>query len=105
MFQFFSKFFVNMKRLLETTAWFSFIFYLLTGFVIAILIGQSFFKVSARQNLQLDRFDPDVRPVIEVLHNPPLIAKSDEKVKLEFNFVCGYIIDTRSCCKPSELSS
>jgi hypothetical protein len=35
-------------------------------------------------------FDPDVKPPIEVSHNEPLIAKSDETVKLKFGFVCAY---------------
>jgi hypothetical protein len=39
------------------------------------------------------RFDPDVKPPIQVLHNPPLIAGSDEEVKLKFDLVCAYGYD------------
>ena len=38
----------------------------------------------------LKLFDPDVIPPIDVLHNEPLIAKSDETIKLKFRFLCGY---------------
>jgi hypothetical protein len=27
-----------------------------------------------------------------VMHNPPLIAKSDETIKLKFHFLCGYAL-------------
>jgi len=64
------------------------------------LIGQSFYKVFAKPTLKLDRFDPDVKPPIGVSHNPPLIARSDEVVKLEFDFVCRYINEIGSCCTP-----
>jgi hypothetical protein len=38
----------------------------------------------------LQWFDPDVKPLIDVVHNEPLIAKSDETINLKFNFVCRY---------------
>ncbi len=42
-------------------------------------------------SIDLSRFDPDVNPPIPVSHIPPLIARSDETVKLEFDFVCAYM--------------
>jgi hypothetical protein len=40
--------------------------------------------------IDLSRFDPDLWPAIDVSHNPPLIARSDETIKLDFNFLCRY---------------
>jgi hypothetical protein len=40
--------------------------------------------------INLDRFDPDVHPAISVSHNPPFIARTDDIVKIEFDFVCAY---------------
>jgi hypothetical protein len=42
--------------------------------------------------VDLSLFDPDVKPPIEVLHKEPLIAKSDETIRLKFGFVCGYYL-------------
>jgi len=35
--------------------------------------------------LDLSGYDPDIRPPIDVSHNPPLIARSDERLRLVFN--------------------
>jgi len=43
--------------------------------------------------IDLVRFDPDIYPPILVSHNPPKIAKADEEVRLEFNFVCAYMFE------------
>lgn len=40
--------------------------------------------------IDLSRYDFDVDPPIDVLHNPPLIARMDETVDIEFSFVCKY---------------
>lgn len=40
--------------------------------------------------IDLSRYDFDVNPPIDVLHNPPLIARMDETVDIEFSFVCKY---------------
>ncbi len=40
--------------------------------------------------IDLRRYDFDVWPPIDVLHNPPLIVRMDETVNLEFSFVCKY---------------
>src|SRR3990172_8585654 len=96
----FGKFLRKTRQIFETTTWLSFSIYLCIGFVIAVLLGQSFYRVFAGPNPDLDRSDPDVYPAIDVLHNPPLIARSDEMVKLEFNFVCRYVTKGGSCCNP-----
>ena len=40
--------------------------------------------------INLRRYDFDVNPPIDVLHNPPVIVRMDETVNLEFSFVCKY---------------
>ncbi len=101
MFRVFGNFFRKMKQLFTNHTWFSFSVCLLIGFAIPILLGQSFQRGFAKPVVNLDRFDPDVHPAIDVSHPPPLIARFDEKVKLEFDFACGYIAQTGSCCKPN----
>jgi len=41
--------------------------------------------------IEMSQFDIDVSPPIQVLHTPPLIAKSREVVNLDFKFLCGYL--------------
>jgi len=42
-------------------------------------------------------FDPDVKPPIQVSHMEPLIAKSDETVKLKFELLCAYSSPDSDC--------
>jgi hypothetical protein len=44
-----------------------------------------------------NRFDPDVFPAIDVLHNPPEIAQVDEAVQLKFDLVSGYCMEIGTC--------
>jgi len=101
MFPIHDRFLRKLKRLLQTSGWFSFGAYLLIGFVIAFMLGQSVFKVFAKPTPKLDRFDPDIYPLIDVSHLHPVIARSDETVKLEFDFACGYSIELGTCCWPN----
>ena len=39
----------------------------------------------------LYKLDLDIEPPIRVSHNPALIARSDETVRLEFDLVCAYV--------------
>lgn len=94
------KFLSKLNQLFRTSGWFSFGAYLMIGFVIAFMLGQSVFKVFAKPTPKLDRFDPDIYPLIDVSHLPPVIARSDETVKLEFDFACGYVFETGTCCYP-----
>jgi hypothetical protein len=81
--------------------WLGFGIYLLIGFATPILLGLSFNKVIAKSTIvDVDRFDPNTYPAIDVIHNPPLLAEFDSKVKLEFSFVCGYVVKTGLCCQP-----
>lgn len=91
--------FSNLKTLITSRSWLSFSIYLIVGFVTSILLGQSFYKVFANSTIDLDEFDPDIYPAIDVIHNPPLIVGFDEKVNLEFTFICGYVLKTSSCCQ------
>lgn len=51
--------------------------------------------------IDLSRFDLDMEPPIQVSHKPPLIARSDENVKLEFEFMCAYMFDAAGItCRP-----
>jgi hypothetical protein len=100
MFRVFDHFFRKIKLLFSNQTWFSFGLYLLIGFVISVLLGKSFQRVSANPTIDLDRFDSDTNPAIDVLHNPHVIASSGEKVELEFRFVCRYVNKTGSCCNP-----
>jgi hypothetical protein len=60
------------------------------------------YKLIQYNDANLYKFDPDVYPPIVVSHNPPLIARSDEVVKLVFDFVCAYIGANQfgSSCNP-----
>ncbi|HEX6291582.1 MAG TPA: hypothetical protein VFZ66_20530 [Herpetosiphonaceae bacterium] len=49
----------------------------------------------------LDRFDPDIYPAIDVSHNPPVIARADENVRLAFTFACGFALPNQQRCLPS----
>lgn len=100
MFRVFGCFFRKVRLLFANQTWFSFGICLLIGFVFSLLLVQSFQKVSANPTINLDRFDSDTNPAIDVLHNPPVIADSGEKVELEFHFVCRYVNKTGACCKP-----
>lgn len=44
-----------------------------------------------------NRFDPDVFPAIDILHNPPEIARTDELVQLKFDLVSGYCMEIGTC--------
>ncbi len=48
--------------------------------------------------VNLSNFDWDVRPPIDVSHEPPLIAKSNETVMLKFSLACAY---DRPPCNPT----
>jgi hypothetical protein len=51
--------------------------------------------------IDLSRFDPDMEPPIQVSHKLPQIARADENVKLEFEFMCAYLFDTPGItCRP-----
>ncbi len=89
------------RWLLAKQTWFSFSLCLLIGFVVSVLLGHSFQRVSAVPAIVMDRFESDVNPTIDVLHNPPVITHSSEKIKLEFHFVCKYVDPDGSCCNPS----
>jgi hypothetical protein len=43
--------------------------------------------------INLNRFDPDLHPAIDVLHNAPELTRLDETVPLAFDFVCGYMFE------------
>lgn len=101
MFRVFDYFFRKIKLLFANRTWFSFGICLLIGFVVTVLLGQSLQRVSANPTIDLDRFDSDTNPAIDVLHNSPVIAGSGEKVELEFNFVYRFVNKTDSYCNPS----
>jgi len=90
----------KLKLLIKTRASFNFSVYLLVGFVTALLIGQSVSGALAKPTPNLDKFDPDIHPPIDVIHNPPVIAGFDETIELEFGFSCGYSVEVGTCCLP-----
>jgi hypothetical protein len=100
MFKIVDKFLIIPKQDFRTYKWFNFGIYLAIGFVTALLLGQSVYVAVAKPTPKLDRFDPDVYPPIDVIHTPPVIARSDEMVNLEFDFACGYSVEIGPCCRP-----
>jgi hypothetical protein len=50
--------------------------------------------------LDLSGYDPDIFPPIDISHNPPLIARSDETVNLVFGFANTFCIRLPVSCMP-----
>jgi hypothetical protein len=91
----------KLKELFKTNLWVSVGVSFLVGFAFPISLGYTFNMVFAQTALELEQFDPNIYPVIDLRHNPPLIAHLDEKVKLEFSTVCGNFQKVSPCCQPS----
>lgn len=85
----------------RTNGWFSFGLYLLVGFSIALLFGHFVYGAFAQPGPNLEGYDPYVNPAIDVTHTPPLIAKLDDTVRLEFLLDCRYTVDTDLPCMPA----
>ena len=79
---FLDKFPRRQKLLFLSNRYISFGVYLLVGFAAAFLLGKTVYGAYAQPTPNLGKFDPDIHPAIWVSHNPPVIAGSDEKVKL-----------------------
>ena len=77
-----------------------FLLWSLIGFLIVFLGLYGYDVVTAKRNPDPSKFDPDVYPMIFVIHVPPVIAKTSENLKLEFSFACGYVSGEREDCNP-----
>jgi len=53
--------------------------------------------------MDLSGYDPDIFQPIDVLHNPPLIARSDETVKVVFDFENTFCMRFLISCIPEGL--
>jgi hypothetical protein len=86
--------FPSLHRLRQIGLW------LILGFTIGWLNMAIFGGVGAKPSLYLDRFDPDIYPAIDIGHTPPVLVRSDETVRLEFRFACGYQLPNLQACRP-----
>jgi hypothetical protein len=74
--------------------------WLIIGFVLALVNTMLFNGAFAQTGPDLDKFDPDLYPAIDVGHSAPVLVRSDEKVQLEFTFACGFALPSGERCHP-----
>ena len=77
-------------------------FWLILGFTLGVISFGIYNRAIANPytHPNLSQFDPDIYPVINVIHTPPVLLRSDETIRLNFVLVCGYIQSIEDSCHP-----